>query len=363
MKKLTSLFLLTILSILSILSACNNNESTPINEVKGIKATQISLTTASNKNLALVEETVGSLESVIDPTIAAEMSARVVQVLIRPGQRVKKGDTIALLDGSDFGLQRQEALTEVARIEALLENQNKVVERNRALVDKNFISKNALDDVTTQQAALKQQLAGAKSRIATINHNSSKNRVLAPTDGIVETQIVAAGDFVNVGDPIAQIISNKLLRAHLPFPERVAAKLQPGLTVKLTTPTSDKEVTSVIRELKPQVMANNRTIDVTADIQDEADWQPGASVNGKVLLGERVSAILVPEQSVVLRPAGEVVYEIVKDEAVQRVVKTGLQQNGMVEILEGLKGGETIAMDGAAFLTDKAKVSVLGSKS
>lgn len=326
------------------------------------KSTQISVIKVGTKNLQLFEESVGTIEGVIDPTIAAEISARVIKVLVHPGQTVKKGQTIALLDGSDFGLQRQEALTEVARIEALLANQGKVVERNQALVNKNFISKNALDDANAQKDVLKQQLAGAKSRINMINHNGAKDRVVAPTDGVVQKQIVSNGDFVRVGDPIVQIISKKLLRAHLPFPENVAAKLHAGLTVKLTTPTSSKEVTSVIRELKPQISDTNRAIDVVVDIKDEADWQPGASVNGKVLLGERNSAVLVPEQSVVLRPAGEVVYEIVDGKALQRVIKIGMQQNGFVEILEGLKGGETVAVDGAAFLTDKAKVSILAAE-
>lgn len=340
--------------------ACSKDEAADTkSDAANLKSTQISVVKVDTKNLSLYEESVGTLEGVIDPTIAAEISARVLKVLVHPGQTVKKGETLALLDGSDFGYQRQESLSEVARIEALLANQAKIVERNRALVEKNFISKNALDDANTQQDALKQQLAGAKSRIATINHNGSKNRVVSPTDGVVEKQLVATGDYVRVGDPIVQIISKKLLRAHIPFPEHIAAKLKPGLTVIMTTPTSSKEVQSVINELKPLIVANSRSIDVIADIRDEADWQPGASVNARVILGDRPSAIVVPEQSIVLRPAGEVVYEIVNNEALQRVVKTGLQQNGGIEILEGLSGNETIAVDGAAFLTDKAKVSII----
>lgn len=343
-------------------TACSQNEN-KTDEAKNTdtsqKSTQISVTKVATQNLSVFEEAIGTLEGVIDPTVAAEIAARVVKVLVHPGQTVKKGETVALLDGSDFGLQRQEAQSEVGRIEVLIANQNKMVERNRALVNKNFISKNALDDANSQLNALKQQLAGAKSRINTINHNGAKNRVVAPTDGVVEKQLVASGDYVRVGDPIVQIISKKLLRAHIPFPENIAAKLKPGLTIILTTPTSSKEVSSTINELKPQVTAENRSIDVIADVRDEADWQPGASVKGRILLGDKNSALIVPEQSVVLRPAGEVVYEVQNNIAVQRIVKTGLQQNGQVEILDGLSGGETIAVDGAAFLTDKTKVSIL----
>ena len=348
------------LSVLALnLSACKKPEKDLAEASKIDKSTQVSVVRVGTQNLEIFEEAVGTIEGVIDPTVAAEISARVIKVLVHPGQPVKKGETIALLDGSDFGLQRNEAQTEVGRIEVLIANQQKVVGRNQALVDKNFISKNALDDASAQLNALKQQLAGAKSRISTINHSGAKNRVIAPTDGVVEKQLVASGDFVRFGDPIVQIISKKLLRAHLPFPESVAAKLKPGLTIKLTTPTSSKEVISVINELKPQVMTDSRAIDVIADIRDEPDWQPGASVVGRVILGGRNAAIVVPEQSLVLRPAGEVVYVIVGNTAKQKIVKSGLAQNGGVEILEGLNGGETVAVDGAAFLTDNAKVSIL----
>ena len=350
---------LLILICMSVsLMACNKKDNKK-EEPTGPKATQISIAKVSAINLSVYEEAIGTLEGVIDPTVAAEISAVVVKVMVHPGQTVKKGQTIALLDGSDFGLQRQEAQSEVGRIAVLINNQEKIVTRNRTLVEKNFISKNALDDADSQLNVLKQQLAGAKSRINTINHNGAKNRVTAPSDGVVEKQMVATGDYVRVGDPILQIISKKLLRAHIPFPENIAAKLKPGLTILLTTPTSTKEVKSIINELKPQLMANSRSIDVIADVRDEADWQPGASVKGRIILGGRNSALTVPEQSVVLRPAGEVIYEIRNNAAIQRIVQTGLQQDGRVEILAGLQGGETVAVDGAAFLTDKAKISVL----
>jgi len=155
-----------------------------------------------------------------------------------------------------------------------------------------------------------------------------------------------------------RIISNQRLRAHLPFPEGIAAKLQRGLKVRLSTPTSPDDVTPTIRELKPMIGETNRSVDVIADVMNQPGWQSGASVNGTVILGERAAAVVVPEQSVVLRPAGEVVYVIRDGVAEQRIVKTGLRQSGKVEIVEGLKAGELVAVDGAALLTDQAKVTV-----
>lgn len=325
---------------------------------KAPSPTLVSVATAQTARLEIREEAVGTLEGLMDPTVAAEVAARVLKVLVHPGQTVKKGDVVVMLDNTDFILQGQEARAEVARIQALLTNQGKVVERNQKLVNKNFISQNALDDITTQQSALNEQLAGARARLAGIDHVSAKTRVIAPLDGVVEMQIVSVGDFVKIGDPLIQIISKQKLRAHLPFPENIAAKLQPGLKVRLTTPTSSNEVITTIRELKPLIGTNSLSVDIVADVIDQPGWQPGASVNGVVILAEHAEAVVVPEQSLVLRPAGEVVYLIKNDTAEQRVVKTGLRQNGQIEILEGLSAGEQVAVDGAAFLTDKAPVKI-----
>jgi RND family efflux transporter MFP subunit len=159
-----------------------------------------------------------------------------------------------------------------------------------------------------------------------------------------------------------QIISKQKLRAHLPVPESIASKIHAGIKIRLTTPTSPDEVVSTIRELKPMISETSRAVDVIADVTDQAGWQPGASVKGEIILGEHADAVLIPEQCLVLRPAGEVVYVFKDGIVLQRIVKTGMRQDGKIEILEGLNAGEVIAKDGAAFLTDKAKVKVEAKK-
>lgn len=345
---------------LSLLAACGTSDNSANDKPgeKGPKPVLVTTVQVQSQAIEVTEESIGSIEGLIDPTIAAEVAARVVKVHVSPGQKVRKGELIATLDATDFALQRDEALAEVARIEALLDNQVKTVARSQALVDKKFISQNAVDNDLAQKNVLKEQLTGAKARINTISHSSSKTRIYAPADGVVEKKIVDTGEYVKVGDPLVQIISNKRLRAHIPFPERISAKLKPGLKIRLRTPTSEKIVETTIRELKLMVVESNRTIDVIADVVDEPDWQPGASVTGTVVLDVQKDSIMVPEQSIVLRPAGEVAYLLKEGKAHQLVVKTGLRQNGLVEILDGLNANDTIIMDGAGFLTDQASVKI-----
>lgn len=327
-------------------------------EKKGAKPTLVTVTQVKNQAVETSEEAIGTLEGLTNPTISAEVAARVVKIYVNTGEPVKQGQLIAILDASDFGMQRNEAQAEVARIQALLANQAKTVERNQTLVNKKFISQNAVDNEVAQQNVLREQLVGAKARVGSINHSSSKTKIYAPASGNVEKKIVDDGEFVKVGDPIIMIVSKQHLRAHLPFPEHIAAKLKPGLEVRLTSPTSETAVKSVIHELKPMIVEGSRTVDVIADVLDSPNWQPGASVTGTVILGEKAAAMMVPEQSVVLRPAGEVVYVVRNNKAYQAIVKTGSHQNGMVELLSGINENDTIVVDGAGFLTDDTVIKI-----
>ena len=128
--------------------------------------------------------------------------------------------------------------------------------------------------------------------------------------------------------------------------------------MRLKTPTSTETIETVIRELKPLVAEGNRTIDVIADVNNAKGWQPGATVTGEVTLSTLPAAMMIPEQSLVLRPAGEVVYVVRENIAHQAIVKTGLRQHGFIEITSGLKPNDLIVVDGAGFLTDKAPVKI-----
>jgi RND family efflux transporter MFP subunit len=322
-------------------------------------ATLITVSQASVAPLKVLERSVGRLESVVDPKIAAEVQGRVTEVLARAGKDVKAGDVMARIDARDLQLSRRVTQSEINRIEVLLANQRRIVARNEQLVAKNFVSQNALEDSIAQSNALREQLEGARAQLALTERNLEKTRVVSPVDARVQTQIVAPGDYVKVGDGMFEIVALKRLRAHVPFPENAAAQIRAGLPVRLTTPTAPGEsVTGTVGDIKPVVGASSRALEALIRFDNPGNWQPGASVNAEVIIAERPSAVLVPETSVVMRPAGKVVYVIRDGKAFAHVVETGTRSEGRVEVTKGLAGGETVAWDGAGFLTDGAAVTV-----
>lgn len=324
---------------------------------------QITSTQVNQGQFEVVEETLGTLEVLADPKIGAEVAGRVTQVLARTGTVVKAGQVIAVIDQGDVVLQQRADEAEVRRLEALAAQQGKLLERQQALVAQGFLSKNAGDDIAAQRAAVVAQLDAARARADSSRRNLGKTQVRAPIDGLVEIQIVSPGDYVKVGDPMFQLLAPKKLRAHLPFPESAAARLRRGMVVRLTSPSVPGRVFETrIHDIRPGIIEGSRTLDVLADIDNDGALRGGGTVNAAVSVAENATALTVPEQSVVLRPAGKVVFVIETDgeqkKARQRLIKAGAKRGGRIEVLEGLKGDETVALDGAGFLSDNAVVAI-----
>lgn len=345
-----------ILAAALVLAACQKTEE---KKPSGPPPTLVTVTQAKAGAMEITEETLGSLEAVIDPKIGAEVAGKVIRVLAGAGQAVRKGELLAVIDDTDFALQNRADEAERKRTEALLAQQERVVERQQQLVQKGFISKNAADDARAQRDALREQLAAARARGDMSRRSQGKARVVAPFDGIVETAIASAGDYVKVGDPLFQFVSVRKLRAHLPFPESAAPRLKKGQPVVLGSPLLPGiEIRAAVSDIKAGVSEAGRALDVIVDIEGQDGLRPGGTVNASVTVARREGAILVPEQSVVLRPAGKVVYVVAEGKAVQHVVEAGARHAGMVEILKGLPAGAVVALDGAGFLTHNAAVSV-----
>ena len=324
-------------------------------EKKGAPPTLITTTLSKTVALEVSERTLGSLEAVDDPKVGAEIAGKIVKITVRAGEAVAKGQLLAQIDPTDAGHQATADNAETARLQALLAQQERVLARQTELVQKNFISKNALDEATTQRDALKSQLATARARASLSRNNVDKTRVVAPFAGTIEEQLVAAGDYVKLGDPLFRLVSNVRLRAHLPFPESAAPRLKVGMPVRITSPLApEASIEGVVEDIRPTVGEGNRAIDVITRVDNPGALKAGGSVDAAVVTGQKAQAVVVPEQAVVLRPAGKVVYLIADGKATQQVVEVGSKQRGLIEITSGLQGGETVALDGAGFLSNGA---------
>jgi len=321
---------------------------------------RITTTAAESTMVEETEWSVGIIESRRSPQVAAEVSGEVVRVLVDEGQGVAAGATLAIIDSGEYRLKKAEDVAEVGRLSALLGKQQNELQRARELFSENLIAEEELDGLVADLEALKRQLEGAEARVADSERRLGKTRLVAPVASEIVTRHIDAGDYVQTGAIAFDLIDMENLRVRLPFPEYLAPKLQKGLTVRLRSAAAgEKIVTTDITDIRPSVNPANRSLTVIIDFDNPGNWRPGASVRAEVVLEQRADAVMVPQVAIVRRPAGDVVYVISDGIAEERPVRRGLRNGAQVEIIEGLAGGEQVAVDGAGFLTHGSAVDVV----
>jgi RND family efflux transporter MFP subunit len=267
------------------------------------------------------------------------------------------------LDAEGHRIALEQATASIQRIDALIRNQRLTLKRYDELVAQLSTSQSQLDQAKTDLDVLSADLAVAKSRLSEVQYRLSKTRILSPVKGAVQERMVAVGDYVKEGDPLFKVIATDRLQARLYFPEVLARRISVGLSVRLEIGCEDSEgdacfLETEISHVRPMLDATNRSLTALAQFPAEERLRPGSSLMAHVVLKRVESAVLVPERSLVRRPAGTVVYRIQGDRAVQIPVQTGLRDEDWVQIRASLTGGERIALDGAGFLTDGATVVI-----
>ena len=319
----------------------------------------VSTTTVITMNLNEEDNVMGMIYSRSSPEIAAEVSGRVISVIADIGDVVEKGQVLAQIASEKYDLQLAQSKAEIARLSALLVNQELDLKRAEKLFKDNLVSEEMVDRTRAEFNALSEQINAANAQLRNSERLIEETEIKAPIKTKVAAKHIDIGDFVQNGMIVYELVDTKNLRVGLSFPEYQSLKLKKGLKVFLTTPTSINEnVETVIKEIKPNVNSNNRSITAIVDFDNPGSWVPGASTQARIILSTYQDALVLPQLAVVRRSVGDVVYLIQNDTAVEQQVDTGIEKDGLVHIKSGLKKGDIVALDGAGFLTNGTQIKI-----
>ena len=319
----------------------------------------VSTTTATTMNLNEEDSVMGMIYSRSSPDIAAEVSGRVISVIADIGDTVDKGQVLAQIDSEKYDLQLAQSKAEIARLSALLVNQELDLKRAEKLFKDSLVSEEMVDRTRAEFTALSEQINAANAQLRNSERLIEETKIKAPIKTQVSAKHIDIGDFVQNGMIVYELVDTKNLRVALSFPEYQSLKLKKGLKVFLTTPTSkDQNVETTIKEIKPSVNSNNRSITAIVDFDNPGSWVPGASTQARIILSTYEDAVVLPQLAVVRRSIGDVVYLIQNGTAVERQVDTGIEKDGFIHIKSGLKHGDIVALDGAGFLTNGTQILI-----
>jgi RND family efflux transporter MFP subunit len=288
----------------------------------------------------------GVVQPVRQSTVAAQANGRVLSLLVRAGDRVKRGQLLATIDDREAqtGVQRSQA--QLAQAQAELFNAQASFERTRDLQARGFLSAAALD---TAQAQLKTTQAVRDQADAGLRQSALAQgftRVTAPFDGWVLQTQAEAGDLAVPGKPLLTLYAPLPLRVVVQVPVSRAGAARSASLLEIRLPDG-RWVKPAAKSTVPSADPVSQTVEWRLELTAESAKAllPGQQVRVR-FAGAQVSRLLAPVGSVLRRGELTAVYVVSGKGFALRTVRLGASHGAQgVEILAGLAEGERIALD------------------
>jgi RND family efflux transporter MFP subunit len=283
----------------------------------------------------------GTVTARLSAEVAPTVMARVLDVRVRAGDPVRRGDVIAVLDARDLTAQLQQAEAALAAVTAQARQADADLGRASQLFAKQALTRQDLDAAEARAATARAQAAQARDAVAEARVRLGETDVRAPFDGVVVARHLDPGDTAGAGAPVALVQDPSTLRLEADVSERCAAPLALAAELPVRVGTPPVELTARIEELAPVADPQSRTRHVKAVLPPNEALRPGAFASLRLACG-RHRALVVPAAAV--RRAGqlETVRVVVDGAAMVRSVRTGKAIGDQVEILSGLQAGDVV---------------------
>lgn len=348
--------------------------------------------------------------------VSAKVSAQIKTMGLLKNKFVRAGEVIAVLESRDLRAQRAEAVAALnqARAEerslitgtipktnaedqkalndarAKVNNARALYDRRLALYEKGGISKKDLEatqlDLTTAEDELRLQqqtltlrarslnpndraLAAAKTaeaqqHLATLDAQLSYATIRSPITGIVTDQYQYEGEFASAGGKLVTIADVSTVIVKAPFSDTVAGELKTGDTVSVVpTDTSAEEMRGQVTLLSRSSDPTNRTVEVWVTLANGAGrLRANGAAQVTIAANSKSDAMIIPASAVTLEASnaneGTVMVVDAQNVAHERKVTVGIRTTDKMEIVEGLKDGETVVVEGNYALPDGTKVEI-----
>ena len=265
--------------------------------------------------------------------LAFETSGKIVGINFTEGTRVKKGDLLAKIN--DKPLQ--------AQLEKLTAQKNLIEQkefRQRSLLDKDAISQESYDQILTELQTVQADINLIKARI-------SETELRAPFDGIIGLRYVSEGSFTNPSTKIARLVKISPIKLEFSISEKYAGQVQIGYPVSFTVEGTNKTFQAAVYAVDPQIEEYTRTIVIRALYPNkDEELKSGRSATITLLLSKIENTIAIPTEALIPEMEGEMVYVFRNGKASSVRVQTGMRTESLIQIVDGLKFGDTLLTSG-----------------
>ena len=229
----------------------------------------------------------------------------------------------------------------------------------------NIASESAFDDAKSlvDQARAEVKAEHGAESIARVNLEHS--HVRAPFEGGISQRLVGRGDYVKIGSPLYNMVNDTVLKFVFQVPEKYGSLVRKGLPVSFNVDNyPGQNFTGSVYLISPSVTMTARSFGVGALVTNlDFRLKAGTFARGNLVLGKGTPTPAVPLEAVVSFAGVTKVFVVESEIARSRTVVTGRVQDGLQEILSGVKPGEQAVVTGQTRLIDGMKVGVRATAS
>jgi membrane fusion protein, multidrug efflux system len=298
-------------------------------------------------------------------SVESQTAGIVKEVHYRPGQYVRQGDLLVTLDNRPYIAALQQAQAALARDKAQVQLEESEVTRYEQLFKQGIIAREQYDQYLTTASAGRATIQADEAAIQTTKIQLSYCSIYAPIGGVTGAQLVYTGATVKANDLPVLVVINQVSPLYVTFsvPQQYLGAIEESmahaqLPVEATPPGSTTPEKGTLTFVNNTVDANTGTIELMGTFAngDHRLW-PGQFSNVTLRLAEQQNVLVAPAAAVESGQQGDYVYVVKADMTVEaRPVKVGRTVNGVTEIVQGLREGETVVTDGQVRLAPGTKV-------
>jgi len=296
----------------------------------------------------------GNVETNQNVIIYPEYQGVLTRVLVKEGDKVRKGQVLARIDDGGLGNQ-------LSQLKVQEELARTTFERQQRLWEQKIGSE-------IQYLQAKANYEATSNSVKQLESQLGKTTVRAPFSGEIDHVITDQGTVVAPGQPLFRIVNLDNMYIKAEVPERYIKSVVPGKEVAISLPMLDEEIGSKIRQTGNYINPNNRAFSVEVAVpNNNGNIKPNLTARLKINDYTNEEAILIPLSVISENAEGEqYVYLAVEGTsgngnsvAKQQTITTGKAQGDFIEVLSGLSPGQSIIIEGARSVKNEQEVKII----
>ncbi len=343
------------LLLLGLLSGCGGDEA-----VDEAPAKSVVLAPVRVRDVEVRVAATGQLLAKQRADVAAQVGGEITKIIVDEGESVAENTVVIEIDPERRKLDLDRARARAAEAASALAEAERQNRRMLELAAKDIASKAQQDQAQTTLEGARSRLQAAQADLGVAERATADSRVTTRFAGVIGRRFVSRGEFVQPGQKLFELVSLDPVEVEFALPESDASRLTLGLPLEVTVAPYPGEVFhAAVSMISPVVDERTRTLRVKAQLPNpDGRLRPGLFARADLGIAKREDVVLVPEEAVLQRADGAVVFRTNPGAtSVQRmVVKLVRIKDGQAEIDAELAAGDSVVVRGHAALTDGERI-------